>query len=1024
MPIITNFTQASGAIGRARAALIAFGVAFGPFLVGSAIVGGLMGLYYWFERIAERSGSIVTNLDRIRQGAVDLETLTQGQREIDNMRGRREALQRELDAARRLREERARLVAQRPAGAPVPLAVDPAALDGRIREIQSQIETFDANIRQREADLRGARLRGIEALADGYFRNVEAQVREAWRVVNQAYAEGSREFDKELRDAQRRELLGDTSGDTEEQVRERQNERIRANLRERLQIIETETRKQQEFLNNQGNVLDDQARANASRAIAGLGTLREQLERELAEFNQQGGVQLSIFGSRQVETETNRAQALLNNTAPRIAELRAQIEGANPEAAKMDERLRQIAQRLRTDGQTLQLNPALIRQLEQAAELLGNLEAEWKKLQRVAVLDRQVDNGLNQARADLERYTQALTNPDIPEAQRSFVTFQTQMMRVLDELGTKLDTSGDEYLALAAKIRLAIDTARQANVAQSEVNLERDAERARIRVAERGQQRFEIEKQQIQDRIDLLLAQRRAENLLANLPEEEGLARIRANGQALIAAAQADADRAIAGAGRRAENTITSLRGRVAELQEQIKGAGGEWAKWSATLGTNAATPAGQQILALAREIEGLEDRLERLNNAYGTLERLRRQAMEGRESLGIANQMGDEAGGILRPYLEAQAQGLRAIEQIKRDRNLSQQEIEASERQLAERLAGIGQGVLATQQQNWADQTRTLRQGLATSRADRRAEALESVSIEENRARRLIELANLTVEQRRIAEERLQAYLEARRAQVDRETESALQRQIREYSNLGDNLENAFASAFDGMNDALTEFVMTGKLSFKDLADSIIRDITRIALRAATSQVLGMIIGSVGARAIPSTAGSLAGSSFDSFGTPVIHSGGMVGSSSLPTRNVPMGLFANAPRLHKGGWIKNDEVPAILQRGEAVFTADQLAELGRLNRSYSFVEGMMGRLVRAATDVPGSAMPAMPSVGVSGMGGSVPPVTVNIVNQSGQPLEAVTGTPRMDVEGMIIDVVVNNMQRPGRMRDAVRGVV
>ena len=37
----------------------------------------------------------------------------------------------------------------------------------------------------------------------------------------------------------------------------------------------------------------------------------------------------------------------------------------------------------------------------------------------------------------------------------------------------------------------------------------------------------------------------------------------------------------------------------------------------------------------------------------------------------------------------------------------------------------------------------------------------------------------------------------------------------------------------------------------------------------------------------------------------------------------VPAMAFANAPRMHEGGWagLKSDEVPAILQRGERVLS-------------------------------------------------------------------------------------------------------
>jgi len=53
--------------------------------------------------------------------------------------------------------------------------------------------------------------------------------------------------------------------------------------------------------------------------------------------------------------------------------------------------------------------------------------------------------------------------------------------------------------------------------------------------------------------------------------------------------------------------------------------------------------------------------------------------------------------------------------------------------------------------------------------------------------------------------------------------------------------VEQAFVNAFKGMEDAMVKFVMTGKLNFKDLANSIIADITRILVRQAiTVPLLG----------------------------------------------------------------------------------------------------------------------------------------------------------------------------------------
>ena len=86
---------------------------------------------------------------------------------------------------------------------------------------------------------------------------------------------------------------------------------------------------------------------------------------------------------------------------------------------------------------------------------------------------------------------------------------------------------------------------------------------------------------------------------------------------------------------------------------------------------------------------------------------------------------------------------------------------------------------------------------------------------------------------------------------------------------------EDVAVSAFDRMNDALTQFATTGKLSFKGMADSIIADIARMSIEAATSQIFGLLFqsffspasayatgtgsgfGIVNGQAVPATAGS-----------------------------------------------------------------------------------------------------------------------------------------------------------------------
>jgi hypothetical protein len=137
---------------------------------------------------------------------------------------------------------------------------------------------------------------------------------------------------------------------------------------------------------------------------------------------------------------------------------------------------------------------------------------------------------------------------------------------------------------------------------------------------------------------------------------------------------------------------------------------------------------------------------------------------------------------------------------------------------------------------------------------------------------------------------------------------------------NIGGDIGSALVGAFTSAENAVGEFVKTGKLDFRDLVTSMIADLAKLAARRF---ILGPI-----ANALSGALGG-AGGIFAN----ILHAGGMVGSPG-PGRMVPALAFANAPRMHAGGWagIKPDEVPAILQRGERVLSRREAAGYGQTN--------------------------------------------------------------------------------------------
>ena len=140
----------------------------------------------------------------------------------------------------------------------------------------------------------------------------------------------------------------------------------------------------------------------------------------------------------------------------------------------------------------------------------------------------------------------------------------------------------------------------------------------------------------------------------------------------------------------------------------------------------------------------------------------------------------------------------------------------------------------------------------------------------------------------------------------------------------IGADVGQTLVGAFQSAEDAVANFVKTGKLSFSDLITSILADLAKLAARKF---ILGPI-----ASALDGVLGAAMGGLFApaAVAAPVMHSGGMVGGFA-PMRAVPVMAFAGAPRMHSGGFagLRPDEVPAILQKGERVLSRRETAGYG-----------------------------------------------------------------------------------------------
>ncbi len=131
----------------------------------------------------------------------------------------------------------------------------------------------------------------------------------------------------------------------------------------------------------------------------------------------------------------------------------------------------------------------------------------------------------------------------------------------------------------------------------------------------------------------------------------------------------------------------------------------------------------------------------------------------------------------------------------------------------------------------------------------------------------------------------------------------SALEEYRAKAQDVAGQVKDAMTNALQGMEDALVNFVMTGKLAFGDLARSIIADITRIAIRSAIiSPLLNMFGIGVGSTAA-ATGGEVTMASFSAKGNAFAGGkqlkqyayGGIVNRPTLFPMKNGMGLMGEA---------------------------------------------------------------------------------------------------------------------------------
>lgn len=146
------------------------------------------------------------------------------------------------------------------------------------------------------------------------------------------------------------------------------------------------------------------------------------------------------------------------------------------------------------------------------------------------------------------------------------------------------------------------------------------------------------------------------------------------------------------------------------------------------------------------------------------------------------------------------------------------------------------------------------------------------------------------------------------------------------------DLMNAAYSGLVRGPLQTLTSQIANGAKFFDALKSAGISALNAIASKLADMAAQSLWTNALGG-AVGGSGGGLLGKLFGGGGVGSVsglHSGGIVGSESTFQRSVDTSMFATAPRFHTG--LMPDEFPAILQKGEGVFTKGQMAAMGGAN--------------------------------------------------------------------------------------------
>lgn len=308
---------------------------------------------------------------------------------------------------------------------------------------------------------------------------------------------------------------------------------------------------------------------------------------------------------------------------------------------------------------------------------------------------------------------------------------------------------------------------------------------------------------------------------------------------------------------------------------------------------------------------------------------------------------------------------------------------------------------VAAARRESWAAEDRAEAERKARENSDLRLDFYQQLAEKSGQYNLSLEYANQLIDRQMeewknadIPREYLDQMRELLRLEAGTEGWDGAKRAMKSYyadaTNMGRQFESFTQTSLSSLEDALVEFTTTGKLSFSDLADSMIRDLVRIAYQAmVVAPLVQSLTGMFGGGSLIKQALGASNAAVNAMFTPSaqgnVFSGGSISdySGSVVSSPTTFDFNEHLTAFRKGAGLMGEAGP------EAVMP---------LTRG---PDGTLG--VRSYT--PDFSMPT-------------PEVTVNVINNTGQQVQAQTTAAPDGQGGLNIEVVLDQVEAGMVQRD------